>query len=91
MTAGPMNQVRSVLQSLSGAASSPGASEAEARRLHAEVVTTMKNILDQMSQWESFVDVVNQVAEVIKMQQKVLKETEKARETRTREVFDDKP
>ena len=41
---------------------------------------TMKNILDQMSQWESFVDVVNQVAEVIKMQQKVLKETEKARE-----------
>ena len=30
----------------------------------------MKNILDQMSQWESFVDVVNQVAEVIKMEQK---------------------
>jgi hypothetical protein len=44
-----------------------------------------------MSQWESFVDVVNQVAEVIKMQQKVLKETEQARESRTREVFDDKP
>ena len=32
----------------------------------------MKTILEQMSQWESFVDVVNQVAEVIKMQQKVL-------------------
>jgi hypothetical protein len=91
VTAGPMSQVRSVLQSLAGAASSPGATEAEARRLHDEVVTTMKNILDQMSQWESFVDVVNQVAEVIKMQQKVLKETEQARESRTREVFDDKP
>ncbi len=91
LTAGPMSQVRTVLQSLAGAASSAGATEAEARRLHDEVVTTMKNILDQMSQWESFVDVVNQVAEVIKMQQKVLKETEKARETRTREVFDDKP
>jgi hypothetical protein len=86
-----MNQVRNVLQSLSGAASTPGASEAEARRLHGEVVTTMRNILDQMSQWESFVDVVNQVAEVIKMQQNVLKETEKARESRTREIFDDKP
>ena len=51
----------------------------------------MKNILDQMSQWESFVDVVNQVAEVIKMQQKVLKDTEKARETRTQGIFEEKP
>ncbi len=91
VTAGPMNQARSVLQSLAGAGGAPGASEGEARRLHGEIVTTMKNILDQMSQWESFVDVVNQVAEVIKMQQKVLQETEKARESRTREVFDDKP
>ena len=31
------------------------------------------------------------VAEVIKMQQNVLKATEKARESRTQEVFDDKP
>ena len=51
----------------------------------------MKDILEQMSQWESFVDVVNQVAEVIRMQQKVLQATEKARETRTKEIFDDKP
>ena len=64
----------------------------KARRLHGEVVTRMKTILEQMSQWESFVDVVNQVAEVIKMQQKVLKATENARESRTKEVFDeDKP
>jgi hypothetical protein len=91
LAAGPMNQLRGVLQSLSGAASTAGASEDEARRLHTEVVTTMKKILDQMSQWESFVDVVNQVAEVIKMEQKVLQATEKARESRTREVFDDKP
>jgi hypothetical protein len=91
LVAGPMNQVRNVLQALSGTAQAQGASEAEARRLHTEVVTTMRNILEQMSQWESFVDVVNQVAEVIKLQQKVLKDTEQARETRTREVFDDKP
>jgi hypothetical protein len=50
----------------------------------------MKDILEQMSQWESFVDVVNQVAEVIRMQQQVLQATEKARETRTEGVFDAK-
>ena len=91
LASGPMSQVRNVLQALSGATSTPGATEAEARRLHGEVVTTMRNILDQMSQWESFVDVVNQVAEVIKMQKDVLKDTENAREKRTKEVFDDKP
>ena len=32
-----------------------------------------------------------EVAEVIRMQQKVLQNTEKARETRTQEVFDEKP
>jgi hypothetical protein len=91
LTSGPMDQLRGMLQTLAGAGTSPGASKDAARRLHGEVVTKMKNILEQMSQWESFVDVVNQVAEVIKMEQKVLKDTEKARETRTQEVFDDKP
>jgi len=91
LSAGPMNELRGVLQALAGAGSSATATEEAARRLHGQVVTTMRNILEQMSQWESFVDVVNQVAEVIKMQQKVLQATEKARETRTREIFDDKP
>jgi hypothetical protein len=88
---GPLNQLRGVLQTLAGTASGPGANKEAARRVHAEVVTKMKSILEQMSQWESFVDVVNQVAEVIRMQQKVLEATEKARESRTQEVFDDKP
>ena len=91
LIAGPMNEVRTPSSNTRRVPSTPGASESDVRRLHAEVVATMRNILDQMSQWESFVDVVNQVAEVIKMQQKVLKETEKARESRTSEVFDDKP
>jgi len=91
LTAGPMNQLRGMLQALAGSGSSPGASKEAARRLHQETATKMRTILDQMSQWESFVDVVNQVAEVIRMQQKVLQETEKARESRTREIFDDKP
>jgi hypothetical protein len=86
-----MNALRGMLQALAGVASSPGASKEAARRLHEQVVTKMKNILDQMSQWESFVDVVNQVADVIRMEQKVLQDTEKARESRTKEIFDEKP
>ena len=91
LTAGPMNQLRGSLQSLSSTATASNESREATRKLQADVVMKMKAILEQMSQWESFVDVVNQVAEVIKMQQKVLKATESARETRTKEVFDDKP
>lgn len=89
LTAGPMNQLRGVLQSLSSMATASNESRDASRKLQGEVVLRMRAILEQMSQWESFVDVVNQVAEVIKMQQKVLKATESARETRTKEVFDD--
>lgn len=91
LSAGPLNELRATLQSLAGGQRKPGADKDTARRLHADVVARMKTILDQMSQWESFVDVVNQVAEVIKMEQKVLQATEKARESRTQEVFDAKP
>jgi hypothetical protein len=92
LNSGPVAQLRGVLQALGGGGPRAQADVEKARRLHGEVVAKMKTILDQMSQWESFVDVVNQVAEVIKIQQKVLKATEDARETRTKEVFDeDKP
>jgi hypothetical protein len=91
LNAGPMSELRVVLQSLAGPGSKLDANPEAARRLHAGVVTEMKNILEQMSQWESFVDVVNQVAEVIKMQHNVLDAAEKARESRTQEIFDGKP
>jgi hypothetical protein len=91
LNAGPMIELRNTLQALAGAGTQAAASEEAARRLHGQVVARMKDVLEQMSQWESFVDVVNQVAEVIRMQQKILKETEKARETRTEDVFDAKP
>ncbi len=91
LTAGPMNQLRGALQSLSSTSTASNESREATRKLQGEVVTRMRAILEQMSQWESFVDVVNQVAEVIKMEQKVLKSTESARESRTKEVFDDKP
>src|SRR5262249_46280712 len=91
LNAGPVNELRGALQSLSGNGPKTGADPEAARRLHGGVVARMKTILAQMSQWESFVDVVNQVAEVIKMQHNVLQATEKARESRTQEVFDEKP
>jgi len=91
LDSGPVAELRGVLQALSGAGPKGKADAASARRLHGAVLARMKTILDQMSQWESFVDVVNQVAEVIKMQQNVLEAAEKARESRTREVFDGKP
>ena len=91
LNSGLAGELRGVLQSLAGGGRKAGADAEKARRLHGEVVARMKAILDQMSQWESFVDVVNQVAEVIKIQQNVLKATEKARESRTQEVFDEKP
>ena len=88
LNAGPITELRGVLQVARRRDQDPGRRR-ESRRLHGEVVAKMKTILEQMSQWESFVDVVNQVAEVIKIQQKVLKATEDARESRTKEVFDD--
>jgi hypothetical protein len=89
LNSGPVTQLRGVLQVLGGGGTRTQADVEKARRLHGDIVAKMKTILDQMSQWESFVDVVNQVAEVIKIQQKVLKATEDARETRTKEVFDE--
>ena len=91
LNAGPMNELRGMMQSLGGAAPKGGVDKEGVKRLHGEVAAKLRGILEQMSQWESFVDVVNQVAEVIKMQQKVLKATEHARESRTQEVFDEKP
>ena len=91
LTAGPMNELRGTLQALTGTGSSPVANLEAARQQHGQVLAGMKGILEQMSQWESFVDVVNQVAEVIRMQHEILNATEKAQETRTKEIFDEKP
>ncbi len=90
LNSGPASEFRSSLQTITNGSRSVESAD-KARAAHRGVLTRMKLILDQMSQWESFVDVVNQVAEVIKIQQNVLKATAKARETRTEEVFDAKP
>ena len=61
----------------------------DARELQKQIVATMEKILEQMSQWESFVDVVNQLREVMKLQGKVLESTEDVRKKRTKGLFDE--
>lgn len=53
-----------------------------------EVVAEMERILKQMSQWDSFVDVLNQLNEVIKIQENARETTEKMRTTETEGVFE---
>jgi hypothetical protein len=91
LTAGPMTELRNLLQALGGGSPRDGSDLEAARALHEEVVAQMNTILEQMSQWESFVDVVNQVAEVIKMQQSILDATEQVQDSRTEELFDELP
>ena len=54
----------------------------------AEVVKMMQRILDQMSQWESFVDVVNQLRHVIDSQNKIRDSTEQMQKQQIKDVFD---
>lgn len=91
LDSGLIAELRGVLQSLGGGTPKAGADPEAARSLHTEVVEEMKAILEQMSQWESFIDVVNQVAEVIKMQQSILDATEQVQDSRTEEIFDEVP
>jgi hypothetical protein len=51
-------------------------------------VTEMQRILAQMSQWESFVDVINQLRQIIKSQNDVLDSTEKTEKDRIKGLFD---
>ncbi len=49
----------------------------------------MQKVLDQMSLWENFIDVLNQLDEIFKLQDDVLKATEQEKKKRTNDLFDD--
>jgi hypothetical protein len=53
-----------------------------------QIVQRMEEILKQMSQWDNFVDVLNQLNEIIKLQQDVKADTEGLRKSQTEGVFD---
>ncbi|MBC7820526.1 MAG: hypothetical protein IAG10_26880, partial [Planctomycetaceae bacterium] len=54
-----------------------------------ETVQLMQRILDQMSQWESFVDVVNQLRHVINSQNKIRESTEQMQKKQIKDVFEE--
>lgn len=53
------------------------------------IVTAMNQILKKMAQWDSFMDVITQLDEIIKLQDNVNKSTEKAKEQEVDDIFDD--
>ena len=62
---------------------------AESEELSEQAVKAMQTILAQMAQWESFVDVINQLKQIIQRQDEVLKNTEEIQKKRTNELFDE--
>ena len=69
----------------------PGADTQEqlASREH-EIVETMSKILKSMSQWDSFIDVVNQLTEVINLENLVRNKTEDLKKKQFDSIFDSK-
>ena len=84
-----MGSMRKLLAQMTADRLNPEEHLDKARELEAEIVTTMQRILDQMSQWESFVDVVNQLRGILKAQNQVLESTEETRKQRTKAIFDE--
>ncbi len=85
----PMARLRSLLDQVAAEPArlselGPAAIEAQ----H-ETIEKMSKILDRMAQWESFVDVLNQVRQVIQLQNQVLDSTQKTKTDRTQDLFDD--
>jgi hypothetical protein len=60
----------------------------QAVELADQSVQTMQGILAQMSLWESFINVVNQLKQIIDRQGEVLKSTEEIEKQRTDDLFD---
>ncbi len=61
----------------------------KAQALADQSVEVMQSILAQMSLWESFIDVINQLKHVINQQTDVLKSSEQIEKDRTEKLFDE--
>ena len=82
-----MDPQRQALDKLGDA--SDAAKVAEATQRQEQVVEKMKEILKQMNQWDSFVDVLNQLNEIIRIQEGVRKTTEQIKDKETEGLFKD--
>jgi hypothetical protein len=61
---------------------------AEAADRQDRIVSQMEQILKQMSQWDSFVDVLNQLNEIIKLQDQAQQQTTELRKKETEGIFE---
>lgn len=80
-----MTQQKDALDALKGDEAAK-ISEAETRQ--DQIVAKMQEILKQMSQWDSFVDVLNQLNEIIKLETKVRTSTDEVKKKQTQGIFD---
>jgi hypothetical protein len=55
-----------------------------------EIVEAMSKVLKSMSQWDSFIDVVNQLTEVINLENLVRNKTEDLKKKQFDSIFDSK-
>lgn len=84
----PMAAMRGTLEAVAADKPNLEARVSTARVSQQEIVQTMQRILEQMAQWESFVDVVNQLREIIKLEGGLLQATEELRKKQMMKLFD---
>lgn len=80
-----MNQQKDALDALK-----PGdaAARAAAAGREEQIASMMQDVLKQMAQWDSFVDVLNQLNEIIKLENTVHQSTDTLRKKQTEGVFE---
>ncbi len=83
-----LQQLRAAVDALAAPSALTEDKRSAAIDLADKSVETMQAILAQMSLWESFIDVVNQLKQIIDRQDQVLKSTEEIEKKRTEDLFD---
>ncbi|HEX8525051.1 MAG TPA: hypothetical protein VF669_22560 [Tepidisphaeraceae bacterium] len=81
-----MNPQRDAFEAL-GKADDP-AKVADVAGRQEQIVSSMNDILKQMAQWDSFVDVINQLNEIIRMQEKAKSQTDELRTKQVKDIFE---
>ncbi|HEX8325089.1 MAG TPA: hypothetical protein VF595_14385 [Tepidisphaeraceae bacterium] len=85
LAGGPMAEQRDALDA-TAAGGTPDAAAATGRQ--ERIVAQMNAILKQMAQWDSFVDVINQLNEIIRLQERAKQTTDGLKTKETDSAFD---
>jgi hypothetical protein len=86
---GPLQTLGGRLERMAAAEAIDGAERDAALQSQQEIVQSMQRILERMSQWESFIDVVNQLRHIIERQTVLKQGTEEAQKKQTDSLFDE--